>query len=540
MVQGLLKLVEARRRPQGQNTVPAFMPAPQGGINALSGAASGSPLDALFLANLIPQDYGCNVRKGYSEWCLPVPLGDGVKSIIPFSSSSGDTDDNKLFCATSDGIYEITTPEVAPVKRFNFTVKSELAGWCSWHHYATIAGQFLLIADLANGYIVYNAASDSFAAGSIAGGPVAANIDFVGVWKNRVWLVERASGSAWYLPVGQITGSVTQFNFANKFRYGGYLRGVFNFTIDGGEGLDDYLVAVSSAGDVLVYKGTDPSSASTFSMVGVYWIGDMPMGSRFASDFGGELLLLSSFGIIQMSKLLSGLPVGDEQLAVSFKVNPRLNEIMGRTLYEFGWELRAHPRDQLMFVSTPKEDALDYQQYAYNTATRAWCQFVGIPYLTGETWQNEFFIGTLDNRVFRYTGSVDNVLLADEGASANAIQWSMLGTFQSYEEPARFKRVQFLRPQFIAEAVPSFNASVRYDFNLSDLGSAPPLVGGGSSLWDVGLWDQAIWGGGFITSQPPRGARGIGRHVALVLRGQSNAPTIYVGMDVMLDAGGML
>jgi hypothetical protein len=32
----------------------------------------------------------------------------------------------------------------------------------------------------------------------------------------------------------------------------------------------------------------------------------------------------------------------------------------------------------------------------------------------------------------------------------------------------------------------------------------------------------------------------MGRHVAIALRGRSSAETIYVGADVMLDAGGLL
>lgn len=521
-----------------QNTQPLFFPPAQGGINALAGAAQGELTDALELFNMIPQEFGTAVRSGYTEHCEPVALGDGVRTILPYNSDSGT---GKLFAATSDGIYDISTAAAAPVKVFDFPAKTAQAGYCSWHFYRTAAGPYLLVADAANGYIVYDGTLNSWAAGVVTGPvPPGFILDFVTVWKNRVWFVQADTGFGWYLAVGTITGAATSFNFGNKFKYGGRLVGIWNWTIDGGEGVDDYLVAISSAGDVVVYKGTDPSSATTFDQVGYYWIGKVPENNRIASDFGGELLILSSYGIMQMSKLLSGLPMTDEQISISYKVNPRINAVMDRTILQFGWELKSIPGEQLIIVGTPKEVGMEHMQFAYNTATRGWCQFIGIPYLCGETFENSFFIGTEDNQIFRYAGFSDNVLLADSGATATAIQWQMLTTYQNMGSPARFKRVQFMRPMFIGESVPSYFISARYDFDLSSLFGSPPYVNPVGNLWDVSSWDTAMWGGGLLTDQPPIGGSGMGRHVALAIRGQSSTQIIHVGTDVMLDVGGML
>lgn len=540
MVAQYQRLIMGRRRGQQQLTQSTYLPAPLGGINALDGGASGSPIDALTLDNLIPQEFGCVVRHGYAEWCDAIPLGDGVKTIMPFNSESGLDASNKLFCATSDGIYEITTAGGTPTKRFDFAVKSSDAGWCSWHSYSNPAGHFLLICDLENGYVIYNAATDSFAAGTLTASPANPVPCYVTVWKNRVWFAEKDSDVGWYLPVGQVSGAATRFDFGGKFKYGGELRGIWNWTIDGGEGIDDHLVAISGAGDVVVYKGTDPASASTFQIVGSYWIGKVPKGRRFVTSFGGEMLILSTYGVLQMSKLLAGLPVGDDELSISYKVNPRLSTIMGRTITSFGWELTSNPREQLVIVAAPKEESVVHQQYVYNNATRAWARFVGVPYLTGESWQNEFYIGTADNKIFRLTGFADNVLLSDGGDSAQAIEWAMLTTFNSYGAPAQFKRTQFLRPQFIGSAVPTYDIAARYDFDLELPVGSPAFVDPGGALWDIGLWDAVVWGGGLITDQPPRGGRGLGRNIALVLRGRSNAQTTFIGTDVMFDVGGML
>ena len=110
----LQEIAGRRKRAAKQRTQAVFLPPSQGGINAIDGAANVPPNDALRLINMVPQEYGTAVRKGYREHCPPVPLGDGVKTVMPFVSKSTDTDTSRLFCATSDGIYEITTPGVAP------------------------------------------------------------------------------------------------------------------------------------------------------------------------------------------------------------------------------------------------------------------------------------------------------------------------------------------------------------------------------------------------------------------------------------------
>jgi hypothetical protein len=535
------EIAARRARAAKQRTQAVFLPPSQGGINAIDGAANVPPNDALRLINMVPQEYGTAVRKGYREHCPPVPLGDGIKTVMPFVSKTTDTDTSRLFCATSDGIYEITTPGAAPIKRFDFPVKTALAGWCSWHNFQTLAGQFLLICDLANGYIVYDGTANTFAVGVITGPtPAEVTLDFVTVWKNRVWLVQQDTGTAWYLPVGTFTGLAKEFNFGNKFKYGGHLKGLWNWTLDGGEGVDDYLVGISAGGDCVVYKGTDPDTAGDFNMQGSFFLGTPPRGRRIADDFGGDLLVLTSAGCLQLSKLIGGLPVTDEQVSISRKINPRLNQFMDRTLDLFGWEIRSFPREQLIILAAPQEVGRPPMQFVYQTATRAWSQFNNLPMLTGEVFKGKFYIGTLDNRVFTYEGYVDNVLLADAGASANAIEWEGFTSFQSYGAPATFKRIQMMRPQFVGTEVPAFFIQANYDFDISAITGSPGYVVPAGGLWNTGLWDGAAWGGGFIVDQPPWGGSGVGRHIAINMRGRSSNETIHVGTDVMFDTGGLL
>jgi hypothetical protein len=543
------KLAMGKRTPQKQNTTPVFFPATQGGINAVSAASDVPPQDALLLINLIPAEKGVRVRKGWIEHCIAVPLGDGIKTLVPFTHQDVDAPIDKLFGLTSDGIYDVTTPAVAPVKVFDFPIKSGEAGWAQWTHYTTIAGQFILLTDKANGYIVYTASTDTWAAGSISADPSVAPAVitpalcvFVMVWKNRVWFIEVDTGTAWYLPVGTYTGATAKpFYFGNKFKYGGYLKSLWNWTLDGGEGVDDYLVAVGSAGDMVVYKGTDPATVATFNQSGWWYIGKPLQGRRQGANMGGELLLTTNFGVLQTSKLIAGQPVTDQAVSMSYKINPAFNQTSDRMGEFYGWEPVFIPKEQLMMFITPKEVGQPYLQYVYNTATRAWCVFIDMPVKTGVMWKNKFYFGTDDNRIASYDGFLDEVYLDPlVDGTFEPIQWESLTGFQGFNQPSIWKRVQFMRPLFIGAATPVFKIVAKYDFDLTPPAGSPvfpPTTGG---VWGIGIWDFSTWGGGYFTTKSTKGGSGMGRYVALYMRGRSSTEIVHVGTDVLYDGGGLL
>ena len=533
------ELAGRKRRPQPQLTQPVPWPASQGGINAVSAAPQVPMTDALLLVNLIPAEAGTKVRKGYIEHCIKVPLGDGVKTLVPFSQAKVDAPVDRLFALTSDGIYNVSTAAASPVKVLDFPTKSGEAGWASWHHYTTIAGQFILLCDKANGYYIYTAATNTWAVGAIVGVSATALVHVM-VWKNRVWFVEVDKGTAWYLPVGQITGTVTAFEFGNKFKYGGYLKSLWNWTLDGGDGVDDYLAAISSAGDVVLYQGTDPSTVATFNMKGQWYIGQVMQGRRQGGDMGGELLLLSNYGALQMSKLVAGMPATDEAVSISYKINPRINTVMTRMHSFYGWEVVSAPKDQLTIIVTPKETGQPYLQFVYNTATKAWCAFAGLPIKTAVMWKDKLYFGTDDNRICTYDGYLDRVLLDPLEGSYEPVEWESLTGFSGLGTPGVFKRVHFMRPMFIGSATPVYKIAARYDFNLTPPAGSPifPSISGG--LWDLGIWDVSTWGGGYIVGQSPRGGSGMGRYVALYMRGRSGSELTHVGTDVLHDKGGLL
>jgi len=520
------------------------VPPPMGGINAvdgLYGMASRSPEDSIFQYNLIPAQYGTKVRTGYQDWATGVGT-NGIRTVMPYTGTSSAA--NRLWVMANNGIYNVSTSVASPVVTVTFPVIDSDSGYGQWTNYATAAGHFGLYCDETNGYYVYTETGATWAKVAMGGGATqVSNVDpalFVMpiIYKERVWFVERDSSRAWYLPTGAIFGAATVFNFGTKFKKGGVLVALYNWTVDGGEGTNDYLVAVSSAGDVILYLGDDPATASTFTQQGQWYIGPPPAGRRVGGSFGGELYLLSTYGIIPLTRLIAGALIQQDDIYLSRKINPLINYQMTLSRQSLGWEVRLISTENLLLCSVPARLGFEDIQFVQALNSKGWAVYRDIPYFTGDTWEGQFYIGTADNRILIHTGTQDEVDL--DGENGVAINWSALSVFQEYGEIGRFKITQFIRPVFEAAQAPSYSVEARYDYNLSEVLPPPAASVVGGSVWDSGIWDSSLWGGDLVEVEKPVGGSGIGRNIAVAINGSSSSPTILIRYDLMFTTGGVL
>lgn len=290
------------------------------------------------------------------------------------------------------------------------------------------------------------------------------NFAFVTVWKSRVCFVEKDTARMWYLDAGSVYGTVTSFNFGSQFPRGGALRGLWSWTYDGGAGMDDALVAISGAGDVAIYQGTDPASASTFGLKGVWNIGAVPAGRRFASSSGGELLILSALGLVPLSLLVRGAEKYDPSLSVTRPIAALYSRLFTAYGSYRGWTLFAHPTANCLLVVVPVSDQGDTQQLAFSFATKGWYVWRDLPLLSAATWNRELYFGTDDGRICIQRGYVDNVAL-DDSSDFDPVAYSGLTAFWSGSN-ARNKQVQFIRPVLDSDTqLPVCQTTARYDYN---------------------------------------------------------------------------
>lgn len=521
--------------PSYVRTVP--VPAPAAGMDAITNLAEQTPADAVFMINMIPAPRGSTSRDGYREWCTNVGTAGLVRTVIPYVGSV--VGEDALFACAADGIYDVTTSTDTPTLMISFAVNDDNSGRGVWQNFVNTNGDyFCLYTDETNGYYVYTESAGTWAKIAMGGGASEiSGVDpatFVSVliWKSRVWFVQKDTGLAWYTGIGALFGAATSFNFGNKFQHGGDLRAQYNWTVDGGEGVDDYLVSISGGGDVILYKGTDPGAAATFAQQGQYFVGPPPAGRRLAGTFGGDLYILSSFGLIPLTQLLSGQVVSELTTQVTRRVTPLVNADMQAMREDIGWEVRMLPTQNLLMITTPKQPGLDYKAYVQNMDTRGWAFYRDVPIFTGDTWHGLYYFGSDEGVVYVHTGDLDNVLL-DDSESGDEIDWSLLTSYQDYELPAMQRVAHLIRCTFLAANAPAYVAVAKYDYDMTEPLMTPiPAETPSGSLWDVAIWDVGVWGGSVLTINPLTGTGGNGRALAVWLRGNSRTKTTLIRMDV--------
>ncbi len=520
------------------------MPAPVGGLNAVDAGSAVPATDAMLAYNLIAAEYGLRSRLGNRQWCTGL-TGSGVnevRSVLPFTGSANSGSANKLFACTNTGIWDVTSSSTGPSQVMVFSSSAGNAGYGVCTSAVTSAGHFLLYADEVNGLHIYTESGNSWAAVAMGGGAAQisgvdpANIRFVGVWKNKVLLVEKDSTKCWYLAAATVYGAATSFNLAMRFRAGGSLRGVWNWTYDGGNGIDDALVAISDGGDVAVYQGTD-FVAGSIALKGVWYVGALPAGRKVVSNFGGDLLVLTRTGIVPLSQLvLSGAL--DKAQYVTAKVANLFNAAMLSKATYRQWSMCIHPEDNALMVTVPTSDTTATEQLVMSLATHSWSRYRDLPIFSCESWGGKMYFGTVGGAVCINDGYVDGVTLADPN-SYSPVYWSALSAFSNLGN-GNNKQVQSLRPTLLCESsAPAFSVAARYDFDFSESGQ-PSASSTSGTTWDSATWDSAVWAGDYAPTQQLRGAAGMGRSVAVAIRGTAVARTVWVGTDILFTVGGPL
>ena len=107
--------------------------------------------------------------------------------------------------------------------------------------------------------------------------------------------------------------------------------------------------------------------------------------------------------------------------------------------------------------------------------------------------------------------------------------------------PALSKRVNQIRPDFVSGTKVSFTCAARYDYDLSEVILKAITPNETRALWDVGVWDQAVWyQGGLSGYSITRGTWGKGRYVAVAMVGESRDDTRFIGWDLAFTAGGFM
>ena len=506
---------------------PFIMPAPTGGLNYRDPISNMSPNDALVLDNFIPTQTGVQLRKGWKYTSSTVSLP--IRSIFTFNAP--DPTDNKIFAAAGGNIYDVTGS--TPVQVVTGT-SSENDQW-SVTQFSTNADMFLLAVSPGAGYWTYDTTN-----GWVNQTPTNLPTDLtsVAVWKRRVWFTEKESSKVWYLDtVDAITGTAVSFQMGSLLRNGGFVRGLINWTLDAGVGVDDHLVVVGSQGDVGVWQGTDPSDAATFRLQGVWYVGPVPTYGRFFTGYGGDVMIVSTLGLVPVSRLVNG-QFSEIQPGPSQKIQSVLVPLVSQLKDELSWDVFVVPDSDVLVIKLP-ENAGVYQQFAMNVNTGAWCTFSGMLMACCALLNGQLYFGTEDGRVARgLFGTADGV--ETDGSGANAIEGDVQTAFNAFGTPAQLKKFGLARPIFIAPAAPSVKVQVNTQFTFANTAGSPSFSETVDSRWNQSNWNVARWVGSNNSYQAWIGTTGLGYYGSLRMRVRGLSGTIFTSAHMMTELGGVI
>lgn len=518
------------------------MPAPVGGLNVCDPINLMPKADAIDLVNWIAQQYGVRSRKGFKEWAINFPLE--VRTIMEYAPARAAVADYKMFAVTDGNIYDISSATLAPPVSLALP-GTDLYGRFSWTNMSNLAGSFLLCCSNSGGYRIYNALG-GWVPITMGAGPNQIsginpdNFCFVTNWKGRAWFIEKGTTRAWYTAPNSITGAVSSFDFGPLMKKGGVLSFIASWTIDAGTGVDDYLVIGGENGDILIYKGTDPSTAATFGQVGNWFVGRLPVGQRCFVQYGGDLMILSSNGIQPLSYVTRG---GQSLFRVSSvdylkKVQPLFSDLLAGTIDQYGWEICMSIDENLIILQQPTNTSV-YEQYALYTNQNTWSKFSGMPMTSMFAGAFGFFFATADGRVCQgLTGYFDDVQYGETVGSG--IRGTIQPSYSYFSAPGENKQWHMIRPTFLAVDRPAVTVTMLADFQQGVVPSYPVYSSGSGATWDISLWDQSYWAGGMKTFATWVGAAALGYAGSAILTTVVLGDTFLISLDYTWEPGGVI
>ena len=354
----------------------------------------------------------------------------------------------------------------------------------------------------------------------------------VNLFKNRLYFTEKDTLTCWYLPVDSIGGTASPLYFGGIARNAGYLQAMGTWTLDAGQGADDYAVFVTSMGEVIVYNGTDPDNTDTWLLKGVWQLGQT-FNRRCFFKWAGDLLLLTQDGLVPLSSALQSSRL-DPRVNLTDKIYFAVSQAATLYFANFGWQINYFASENMLILNIPITNGTE--QYVMHTITKSWGRFTNIE---SHCWEvsgdNDMHFGGNGYVATFYTANAD-----DENNITAAAQQA----YSYFDSPGQLKRFTMVRPILQSSGgVPNVYCGLSTDFdtqiNLGQVSFNPSAQNDG--VWSVSKWDRANWAGGLTTTKIWQGVTGLGFTGSVNLNvAARNIELHWASTDYIMERGGVI
>ena len=455
---------------RGRKAASVSLPAPTLGLNTRDAWAAMDPRYSVAMVNVIPTPSSVDLRKGYSK------VGEVINSVstktnvvqglIRYSDSSVWVVASLTFPSAGTVVEEVSS-----VTRLEF---NPVGGPTSYVQFSNSAGNFVAVvfanADATHNYYTYDGTTWTARTATTTG---ASAFQTVSSYRNRLWFTKATGTSAFYLPTAAITGTPIEFPLGGLMSKGGTISHIGTWTMDGGEGgSDDYIVFVTSNGQAIVYAGTDPSSQSTWSLVGVYDISP-PVGRPLR--YGADLLLPLRDGLFSMAEILRGNTATEFSVSSAIRKDWQTLTAISNVVYSKLTSAYSSKFNVLAFNFMTSSFAVTGAQSSVwlvmDTRTKGWTRFTGldayaIDVMGGDIYFANYLTASTTVALYKWGTATDDNGAAITGYCQQA--YSTLGA------PGTQKLVTALKPSFTVTGTHTVGFAVDVDYRQAITTSTSP------------------------------------------------------------------
>jgi hypothetical protein len=303
------------------------------------------------------------------------------------------------------------------------------------------------------------------------------------------------------------------------------------WTIDAGQGADDYAVFVTNMGEAIVYNGTDPNSADTWVLKGVWQLGYV-FNRRCFYKFAGDVLLLTQDGLVPLASALQSSRL-DPRVNLTDKIYYAISQAATYYGINFGWQIAYYASQNMLIINVPFNNGV--QQFVMNTISKAWASFSSINAQCWELSNDQMYFGSNG-----YVGHFWNAY-SDNGSNINA---QVQQAYSYFDARGQLKRFTMIRPIFQTDnGTPSVLAGINVDFaTQNSLGSVSFNAQNATiGSWDNGIWDESQWGGTLSITKSWQSVTGLGYSGGVAMKIASQGIDVHwASTDYVMERGGVL
>lgn len=496
--------------------------------------SSPQPGGAALFENFFPTATSARMRAGTQ---LHATVGDGSKQVGSMFSYVAGTS-SRIFAATENAVYNITTivdPLISPAA----AVSGMTGGDWSVVQFQTPGGIFLRMVNGMDTPRVYDGTLFSTSPAITGTGLTPENLSFVWAYKKRLFFIEKNSMNAWYLDVESLGGTATKLPLGANFASGGFLTFGATWSLDSGGGLSEQCAFMSTEGEVVVFEGDNPGSASTWNRVGTYRIG-RPLGPKAVIRGGGDLIISTDVGFVPLSQAVNRDAAVLAASAVSFPIETEWNDRVAQRS-SVQWHAEVWPTRQMVVIALPSINDARPEMLVVNARTGSWGVYTGWDGTCLQLFDKRLFYGDGFGRIIE--AEVGGLDVGEPEQPSRPYTAAAVPLFDGLRDPTAIKTAGTARAVIRAPGDVIVQMSAHADFMIEMPAAPSSSPGEDGSLWDIGLWGTATWGSQAVkeTTQDWESVSAVGYALApgiQITSGSIAPPDVeLVRIDMTYDGG---